>query len=405
MPHAFVVAEFTPRRSARWTSGYGSLKATSLATRPFLALRISRTDIGYGDNWSEGDFLFVISPQKPSGVNEGCYFALGSSLDEGSKTLHVEPPLHPEGGTLYVHTFPRLLEHLGFEPPVSVAHLPHQLEESSYFTFCRSVLDDYDRMLQKKYTNDVDKRSSGGSEPVEDEWHTWNTHQQTEGALKPIGYVFEYLEPQSFDLSAVEPPSIYQELLLYNQLTADYSWMGITVAVNWALKLRNFDRAHKARRRSLLLPDSSFGGNVPTFDENIKEPALILWSMKIPFDGDPPIGSQSSDSWDLDDDEPYVELDLVPDIMSPVSAPSTKVIAFDLFGTILDRDGAINDAICLLSPTHPDRHQLSKLYLECELMRHRDNSDAPYTAIVRHALEDICIFLEVPRSRPDYTAT
>ncbi|KAG2064035.1 kinase-like protein [Suillus decipiens] len=31
-------------------------------------------------------------------------------------------------------------------------------------------------------------------------------------------------------------------------------------------------------------------------------------------------------------------------------------------------------------------------------MRHRDNSDAPYTTIVRQALEGVCIFLEVPLS-------
>ncbi|KAG2351178.1 hypothetical protein BDR07DRAFT_1502341 [Suillus spraguei] len=272
MPHNFVVGR-TIYPSVRLLGPlvYGILQATSLTSRPFLALRISRRDIGCGDQWREGDFLFAISPHKPSGVNEGCHLALGSSLDERSKMLHVEPPLHPEGGTLYVHTFPRLLEHLGPKPPISVAHLPHQLEQSSYLTFCRSVLDDYDRILQDRYSND--ERSSGGSEPVEDEWHVWDNPQQTERALKREGYVFNYLEPQNFDLSAVEPPSIYQELLLYNQLAADYSWMGVTVAVNWALKLRNFDSTHGAQWSNLLLPDFSFGGNVPTFNENIKAPA------------------------------------------------------------------------------------------------------------------------------------
>ncbi|KAG2041080.1 hypothetical protein BDR03DRAFT_1024239 [Suillus americanus] len=293
MPHTFVVAEFMLQRSAYWTSSYGILQAASLTTCPFLALRISRKDIGYDDHWRKGVFLFVISPQKPSGVNEGCYFALGSSLDESRKMLHIEPPLHPEGGTLYVHTFPKLLEHIEIELPGSVTHLPHQLENSSYLTFCRSVLDDYVRILQVKYSND--EPSSGGNEPVGDEWHTWKTRKQREGEPEHNDYVFEYLEPHSFDLSTVEPPSIYQDLLLYNQLTADYScsWTGITIAVNWALKLRKLDRAHEAQRSSLLLPDSSFGGNIPTFDENIKESALILGSMKIPFDGDPPSSSQS----------------------------------------------------------------------------------------------------------------
>lgn len=219
MPHSLVVAKFMPQRSAYWTSPYGRKKATSLPTRPFLALRISQTDIGCHNQWEDGDFLFAVSPQKPSGANEGCYFALGSSLDAGRRILHVEPPLHPGCGTLYVHTFPRLLEHLD---PVrsksqvqTVSRLPHQLDESSYFAFCRSVLDDYDNILKNKYA--TDERSSGGYGPVGDEWGTWSIWQDTEGMLKANGYVFEYLEPQSFDLSAVQLPSIYQDLLLYNQ--------------------------------------------------------------------------------------------------------------------------------------------------------------------------------------------
>ncbi|KAG1779415.1 kinase-like domain-containing protein [Suillus placidus] len=285
--------------------------------------------------------------------------------------LHVEPPLHPEGGTtLYVHTFPRLLEHVEPRAARSQVRLLHQLDESSYLAFCRSVLDDYDRILQEKYAND--ERSSGGSDPVEDEWATWSIWQETEGMLKPNGY----------------------DLLLYNQFAADYSWAGINVALNWAMKLRNFDRAHETRRSSLLLLDSSFGGNVPTFDGNIKEPALTLWSIKIPFDGDPPITSQTEGPLDWDD-EPNFEPDLVPQYMPPVSTSSTRVIAFDLFGTILDRDGAIDDAMRLLSPLHPDRRRLSELYLECELMRHKDDVDIPYIDIVRHALKDVCIFLEL----------
>jgi hypothetical protein len=76
-------------------------------------------------------------------------------------------------------------------------------------------LDDYDNILKNKYA--TDERSSGGYGPVGDEWGTWSIWQDTEGMLKANGYVFEYLEPQSFDLSAVQLPSIYQDLLLYNQ--------------------------------------------------------------------------------------------------------------------------------------------------------------------------------------------
>jgi hypothetical protein len=56
--------------------------------------------------------------------------------------------------------------------------------------------------------------------------------------------------------------------------------------------------------------------------------------MKIPFDGDPLTTSQTEGSLEWDD-EPYVELDIVPQYMPPVSTSSIKVIALDLFGTIL----------------------------------------------------------------------
>ncbi|KAG0707543.1 hypothetical protein DFH29DRAFT_871545 [Suillus ampliporus] len=258
--------------------------------------------------------------------------------------LHVEPPLRPEGGALYVHTFPRLLEDMTFDV------LP-------LLAFCRSVSDDYEAIVQAKYAKD--DRSPGGSEPVKDKWDSWSGRSQREHRNKPRGYVLEYLESQSFDPSAVEPPSIDQDLLLYNQLVADYSWMGFTDAVSWALKLRE--------PPSL---DSSFVGNLPTF-EGLKAHALTPWSMKIPFDGDSPVVENSSQTEALGwDDEHYVELELVPRYVPPVPALSTRVIACDLFGTILDRDGAVNDAMRLLSPAYPDRHRLLEpaLYDDAEVV-------------------------------------
>ncbi|KAG0707894.1 kinase-like domain-containing protein [Suillus ampliporus] len=371
MPHSFVVAKFIPQRSASWTSHYGLEKAASMKTLPFLALRVSRPDIGMQDLGLQGKYLFVISPHTPTGVNDGCCFALGSSLNKERKMLHLEPPLHPGGRTLYVHTFPRLLEDTIYDPsPVTVPHLPHQLDESSFLTFCRSVMEVNEKFVQEKCAKDA--HSSGGNDPVEDGWDSWSGESHREYLNRRGGYVFEYLEPETFNLSAVEPTSIYQDLLLYNQLATDYSWMGVTAAVKWALKSRDHHRAHGARRSDLLLPGSSFP---------LTETPLLLTTLR-----------KRKKHW-TGMMSPMSTFDFVPDYMPPVSAPSARVIAFDLFGSILDRDGAINDAMCLLSPTHPNRRRLSEVYLECELMRHRDNADAPYTDIVRYALEDVCTFL------------
>ncbi|KAG0707895.1 hypothetical protein DFH29DRAFT_1065946 [Suillus ampliporus] len=117
-----------------------------------------------------------------------------------------------------------------------------------------------------------------------------------------------------------------------------------------------------------------------------------LCELGFVVERDPPVvdnASQTKEKLDWDD-VPDVNLGFVPRYMSPVSAPSPRVIAF---GTIHDRDGAINDAMHLFSPTHPDKCRLSKVYLEGELLRHRDNLDAPYTDTVRHTLEELCTFL------------
>ncbi|KAG1815141.1 uncharacterized protein BJ212DRAFT_258551 [Suillus subaureus] len=82
--------------------------------------------------------------------------------------------------------------------------------------------------------------------------------------------------------------------------------------------------------------------------------------------------------------------------MPPLSTSSTRILVLDLFGAILGRDGAINDAMRLLSPLYSDRCRLSELHLEYEFMRHKDHVDTPYIDIVHHALEDVCTFLELP---------
>lgn len=206
-------------RSANWTSYYGLEKAACLKPLPFLALRVSRTDVGMQDLGRQGQFLFAISSEKPTGVNDGCYFTLGSSLNIEKKTLRVEPPLSPGGHTLYVHTFPRLLEDAQFQiSPAIVPHLPHRLDESSFLAFCGSVLEVYAKFLKR--ANDA--RSSGGSEPVEDGWDSWSGESPYEYEHDRGGYVFEYLEPQNFNMSAaVETTSVYHDLLLYNQLLMD----------------------------------------------------------------------------------------------------------------------------------------------------------------------------------------
>jgi hypothetical protein len=75
---------------------------------------------------------------------------------------------------------------------------------------------------------------------------------------------------------------------------------------------------------------------LPTFDANLRAHALTLWSMKIPFDGDPSVVGNALKMEEVDwDDGPDVDLDFVMNYMPPVFTSSTRAIVFDIFGTIL----------------------------------------------------------------------
>jgi hypothetical protein len=84
------------------------------------------------------------------------------------------------------------------------------------------------------------------------------------------------------------------------------------------------------------MPGSSFIGNLPTFNESLKAHALTLWSTKIPFDGDPPIvddASQTEEVFDWDDG-PCVDLDFVPAmclLSPPRPLPLLPLISLALF--------------------------------------------------------------------------
>ncbi len=222
MAHSFVIAKLAFKRSVYWTSYYGAETAIALKTRPFLALRVHARDLEPDDYrfHSQHTYLFAVSTHKPTGIRESCYMALGPAAKEEKRVLVVHPPLPSEGRPLYVHTYPWLAEY-----PVSTEENssgspknagPHHVEPSSFRAFCRSVLyDDLPTYRELERLQRLERASSGGDEPVEENWESWSGRSATEGLHKPIWNIYEYLEFKN--LSIAEPPSIYQELALYDR--------------------------------------------------------------------------------------------------------------------------------------------------------------------------------------------
>ncbi|KAH7907913.1 kinase-like domain-containing protein [Hygrophoropsis aurantiaca] len=382
--HSFVVAKFAPKKSASWTSYYGVRAAALLSTRPFLALRMPLVHIGLQEPSDPPCYvLFLVSGRKPEGLNDNSYFALGPASDQESKILHVRPGplLCPDGRTLYVHTFPKLFEDELVPEPVPVAaEFSHHLDNSDFLTFCRSVLEQPGRIQAN-----TNARYSGGEDSVPVDWDSWSGQSPREGLNERFGYVFEYLRAETFDFSSLESPSIYEELLLYKQLTAEYSWSGVTEAVSWACRIRKFPCAPQRT----LAPPFTFTGKIPTVSSDLMAAAFLLNSMKIPFDGDPVPAA---------DEEPEIEWDDGPDSSFPfprhkaATPPShIKVVAFDLLDTIFDRNTPIVDALRLLAPSL-DKRRLLEVFVECEGLRHRDHPHVPH---IRGTLGDVCARLGV----------
>ncbi|KAI0321750.1 kinase-like domain-containing protein [Amylostereum chailletii] len=81
---------------------------------------------------------------------------------------------------------------------------------------------------------------------------------------------------------------------------------------------------------------------------------------------------------------------------------SVKVIAFDLFGTVFDREAAIMAALTtLLSNTaYTDKvKSLTRRFLTHEALIVRETPLAPYTDIARKALRDVCAGINIPVSQ------
>ncbi|EED78870.1 predicted protein [Postia placenta Mad-698-R] len=238
-------------------------------------------------------------------------------------------------------------------------------------------------------------RSSGGDEAVQDNWDTFSKDvNDVEHLHDPFGRcVFERLEFK--DLPLTEEPSIYRELAIYDQLAADYSWRGVKRSIYWVEAMRNFANEGSFVKHPVHPVDHAelCSGEPPSFSADLKEDAVALRAMQIPVDGDPPPASAVEEvveaGWG---DEPEPDFSSAPEALPPVVASEVKVIVFDLYGAIMDRQEALRRALSTFIPLDPHQHtvdDLSRLYLDVEAHRIREMPDTSDDDLVRGTLSDI----------------
>ncbi|KZT02048.1 uncharacterized protein LAESUDRAFT_815512 [Laetiporus sulphureus 93-53] len=377
--HSFIVAQFSPRVSAWWTSISG-LRAVSAhpPTRPFLFLRVVHSAEPTDDFISKRVALYLVSPHKPEDSFVDCYFRLSGKVS-AEKRLEVHPSL-PSETPLYIHRF-SFLQVGGIEriwDDAFVNHVYQDDDDTARHALTPASFDNFRTTSRKVLRSFLDRcwgspkwaAPSDGKERVQDGWDSFSSYRPHEYINDPESHLFDWLEFE--DLPLDEKPTIYDEVSLFDQFAQDYSWEGIDETVEWIEQMRKFRTNHTL----LDIPSGTSKPSIsaPTLNEYLEAGATALSSMKIPFDGDPlpPQDTKENEpfnifTWDWDED-PEPEFAPPPKLHPPVAAQNVKVVIFDMFGTIVNHEATVNTVSRLLAPWDANKRlegMLARLLLEC----------------------------------------
>ncbi|OBZ79477.1 hypothetical protein A0H81_00671 [Grifola frondosa] len=408
MSRSFILVRLIPEKSALWTSYFGVQVASTLVTTPFVALRILPADLGLYSFEPPTNMLFLISPEKPVGFDREYYFALTPASDDEKRTLTIDPPLQSlDGRPLYLHTCPCFRANAFLPADAEAAgtgRLSRLLDEANFCFFRDEVLHDREERRQRLQSYQKGRRVSGlDREIIGDSWQSFSDSPPAEYFQDPnFAGIYELIECANF--FGVESPSLHRELLLYRQLTKEYSWQGVSMSISWLEDTRELMTGSDIHVVNLALVDEQdkSSGDTPHLSPDFLSTANTLRSMRIPLDGAPPPPQVQKTieelMWDWDED-PEPEFPWAPKQTLPIPLGDIKFIAFELFGTILDREGAIRDALRMLiqpSAQTPSVNELLQLYIEYEALRCVGHPDTPFIDISRGTLEDVANRLDVP---------
>ncbi|KAF4572382.1 hypothetical protein EYR36_006876 [Pleurotus pulmonarius] len=371
MLHSFVVARLLPRLPA-WTPA-GRKVASSIVTKPFLALHLRDTD----PDFVRVPNLFVITRERPH-LPWSEYFVLNSRPNAGKRTLAVVPPL-PFNGPLYLSVTPRICAQFDREDEDSIKllkNMDYQLDQTSFEMFVRACNDAGPSVPVVGTT--------GGDDEPGSRWDTWSGQSPKEApgilfADRDVQFQFEALPlqqlPQRFETS------VFDELPLVRQLTVDYTWKTSNWAIRYIKSVREAMPRLLSEGRIFRQPrvSSTEDASPDPFVECLRPCTSHLQSLPVVHDGDPVVAPEVEDGeWD---NEPQLELDMASAIPAVV-AKDIKIVLLDPH-ILIDRDGPLQTALAHIFP--PDQYsrtakELLDLYVEYECL---DQQVTPAIGIVR----------------------
>ncbi|KAL4255999.1 hypothetical protein AB1N83_012874 [Pleurotus pulmonarius] len=371
MLHSFVVARLLPLLPA-WAPA-GRKVASSIVTKPFLALHLRDTD----PDFVRVPNLFVITRERPH-LPWSEYFVLNSRKDAGGRTLTVVPPL-PFNGPLYLSVTPRLCAQFDREDQDSInllQNMDYQLDHTSFEMFVRAWNDAGPSVPVVATT--------GGDDEPGSRWDTWSGQSPKEApgilfADRDVQFQFEALPlrqlPQRFETS------VFEELPLVRQLTLDYTWKTSNWVIRYIKSVREAMPRLLSEGRIFRQPrvSSTEDASPDPFVESLRPCTPHLQSLPVVHDGDPVVAPEVEDGeWD---NEPQLELDMASAIPAVV-AKDMKIVLLDPH-ILIDRDGPLQTALAHIFP--PDQYsrtakELLDLYVEYECL---DQQVTPAIGVVR----------------------
>ena len=225
MPPSFLGVRLNAKESALMTSKYGLQVAESMPVRPFLAFKSSLFELRSSPVEQSHWILLGVSPRKPTGEHADDYFALNPAESGEERVLVTEPPVSTTQ-RLYLHLFPRIVfpnfHGLGVEsanPPTSATDGTYEFERESFDRLCAAF---HPPIIETHVTVERawERATSGGDEPVQDDWQTWSGPSEKEsgpGGLVGRPWTWTYDLVKTDDWTTVPEPTITQELLIMEQ--------------------------------------------------------------------------------------------------------------------------------------------------------------------------------------------
>ncbi|KAI0631299.1 hypothetical protein C8Q77DRAFT_1219413 [Trametes polyzona] len=415
--HALVLAEFDPVKTASlWLSRSAVKAATRIPTAPLWAIRFHRPNSDKTN--APGALCALSSLPSPIPIPDASYTLgpkvaidtgeISNETGRGDVQLNVNPPMECLSDTLhqplYLHTAPTFRVFGGSRRPIET--VPHELDTDSFDLFMKTVESNEDLLddawVRQKKARLADLLPHHAC--ADDDYTRWSLQS---GRLDPTEIFGERNNPHAYCftfaydrklMTADGPAHIYDEMLLYAQLCKEYRWSHAERVIDWVELLRQWhdrlkrytgDARYMAPEVQPHGPDPS-GAPTPTHAY-----AQVLLQndhdFKDRFEAATRLGKNThytrsdSDSEDADDSdqEEYLEFVHLPFACPVISTWFTtvplpkcpSVVVLDMFGVILNKEGAIRRAIePWLVFTNPplDPYDAADQYIEYEALAIRE---------------------------------